>query len=319
MTLTESPRAVRDGGEEVPRAASGDIERALSDLTDASRSESFLRYTLRTSLMVLAMSALALVFLLTVVSGLEYRAAQNHDFNALRKELAEQTAPCPGCQGQTGAAVRTGTPIAILTIPALHLQEVVVEGTSGEDLTSGPGHLRDTVWPGGAGTSVILGRQAAYGGPFGRIHELRPGEMINVVTAYGHLQFEVIDVRKAHDPEPAAPRPGTGRLTLITAAGTPFAPEGLVYVDSSLVGPAKAAPAAATSSVQGSELPMGSDTSTVWALAFFLEALLVLLVVAVWSWRHWGRGQTWIVFVPLIGLAAYYIADQVTRLLPNLI
>jgi sortase A len=39
---------------------------------------------------------------------------------------------------------------------------------------------------------------------------------------------------------------------------------------------------------------------------------------AVWSWHRWGQVQTWIVFVPLVGVFGYYLADQVTRLLPNL-
>jgi hypothetical protein len=64
---------------------------------------------------------------------------------------------------------------------------------------------------------------------------------------------------------------------------------------------------------------MGIDTSNLWVLVLWLQALIVLAVGAVWSWHRWGRPQTWIVFFPplvLVGLAA---SAEVARLLPNLL
>ena len=54
----------------------------------------------------------------------------------------------------------------MLDIPAIGIANmVVVEGTSPENLTLGPGHLRDTPLPGQAGISVVFGRRATFGAP----------------------------------------------------------------------------------------------------------------------------------------------------------
>ena len=59
-------------------------------------------------------------------------------------------------------------------------------------LLAGPGHLRKTVLPGQVGTSVVYGRAATYGGPFGELDQLRVGDEIKVVMAQG----EVLDGRQ---------------------------------------------------------------------------------------------------------------------------
>ncbi|MFD1273890.1 sortase domain-bontaining protein [Streptomyces kaempferi] len=66
---------------------------------------------------------------------------------------------------QQGDLLAPGTPVALIDIPAAHLHQVVLEGTDSGVLTDGPGHRRDTPLPGQSGTSVLMGRAAAYGGP----------------------------------------------------------------------------------------------------------------------------------------------------------
>ena len=171
--------------------------------------------------------------------------------------------------------------------------------------------------PGEAGTSVILGRAAAYGGPFGGLHRLRSGDQITVTTGLGTSTFSVVDLRTAGDPVPPL-GDGVARLTLVTATGAPFLPSGVLRVDADLSGNARTPPPLVLTSVSASEAPMGTDTSTLWVLAFFLQALILASVAAVWSWRRWGRIQTWIVFFPLFVLLGYYASDQFIRLLPNL-
>jgi len=52
--------------------------------------------------------------------------------------------------------------VALLSIPAIGISAmVVVEGTTPENLTLGPGHLRDTPLPGQAGISVIFGSSSS--------------------------------------------------------------------------------------------------------------------------------------------------------------
>jgi len=156
------------------------------------------------------------------------------------------------------------------------VKEVVAEGTTSSVLAGGPGHLRNTVFPGGAGTSVILGRAAAFGGPFGQIGSLRKGARIIVTTQVGSSVFRVTDVREAGGLAHPA-RPGAARLTLGTASGTAFVPSGVLWVDADMAGKPLAVDSPPITVLPTSETPLGIDTSTLWALFFWLEALAALV------------------------------------------
>jgi LPXTG-site transpeptidase (sortase) family protein len=304
-TSTVSTPASAPLVEDVPRPGSDD--RAVRHVTGAS-------------LIVLATVACSLVLQLILVSGLQHQAAQRREFDRLRKELAEGTAPV----SQTNPSGRLwplGTPVAIVNIPSIHLHEVVGEGTTPAVLMSGPGHRRDTPLPGQAGTSILMGRAAAYGGPFKRLGHLKRGAKITVITGQGASTFKVIDRRHPHDPAP--PRLGSdkGRLTLVTARGIPFMPAGTLRVDADLTSETQATPPAVIpyNRLPHREEPLGTDTSTLWALVLWLEALIVAAVGSVWAWIRWGRHQSWIVFAPMIALVGIYVAEQAARLLPNLL
>jgi hypothetical protein len=268
-------------------------------------------------LLLVAVVCLAFALDFVVVGRLQHRAAQTRLFNQFRVELANGVAPT-GQLDANGRLLRAGTPVALLDIPAIGLHEVVSEGTSSAVLEKGPGHLRSAVMPGQQGISTILGRAAAYGGPFGKIHTLRPGDKITVTTGIGASKFAVVDVRRAHDPFPAV-KSGGGRLILGTATGPPFLPTGMLWVDADLTTQVQPSSGLVVTSVPSSERAMGTDTSSLWALAFVLEALIVLALAAVWSWRRWGKTQTWIVFGPLTLLVGLYLADQMAHLLPNVL
>jgi len=256
-------------------------------------------------------------FSLVVLSRVEHWTAQTLAYGHFRNELAEGTAPV-GPVDSRGRLLRLGSPIALLRIPSLGLHQVVLQGTSAGTLTVGPGHLRDTVMPGEEGTSVIFGRAAAYGGPFRSLAHLHPGAEITVTTGVGTSTYKVIDQRRAGDPEPPSLEAGGARLTLVTATGAPFVPDGVLEVDADLQGRAQQAPSGTPVSVAPSELAMAIDTRTLWELVLLLQLLIVVAIGAVVSWRKWGRAQTWVVFFPIMSLVCYWIMGQVVHLLPNL-
>jgi sortase A len=278
------------------------------------------RYLTRAALVALATVAVSVVVQLVLVSGLQHRVNQRRAFDRFRKVLAEGTAPVSQVDS-AGHLLALGTPVALITIPAIHVHEIVAEGTTGGILMSGPGHRRDTPMPGQAGTSVIMGREAAYGGPFKRLSHLRPGAHIVVITGQGTSTFEVIGLRRGGDPAPPPLSSDKGRLTLITARGTPFVPAGVLRVDADLATPTLATPPTVIplNSAPHGEQAMGTDPSTLWTLALWLEALILLAVTGVWSWSRWGRRQTWIVFLPAIALVGFFVAGQGAKLLPNLL
>ena len=274
-------------------------------------------YAVRSSLIVLSMLAIGLVVQLVWITALEHHSAQVSLYNTLRTELALGTAPI-GPTDSHHRALALGTPIAVMTIPSIGLKQVVSEGTTSAVTATGPGHLRDTVFPGGVGTSVVMGRAASYGGPFGAIGSLKKGAVIHVTTGVGASTFRVIDIRHAGAvAHPVAA--GKSRLTLGTAAGTPYVPSGVIWVDADKVGKPLASASPVVSSVPPNEMPLGTDTSTLWALFFWLEVFGAVLVGAIWTWRRRGHAQAWIVFSAPLLISWILMANQVTRLLPNLL
>jgi len=279
--------------------------------------------------MQLVRACLVLLFALTAtlllqlmfVSSLQSRAAQRQAFTSFRAELANGTAPT-GPTTEAGRVLALGTPVAFIEIPSIGLRQVVGEGTAASELLHGPGHRRDTPLPGQVGTSVLFGRRSAFGGPFSRIAELTKGAEIKVTTGQGaDFTFRVIAVRRDGDPAPPAAARGTSRLTLVTAAGRAFFPEGVLRVDADLEGQAVVGPARliSASGLPAAERLMAGDTRTLWALALWLQALIALSIGAVWAWHRWGRVQTWIVFLPALLLVGLCVSGEAARLLPNLL
>ena len=274
----------------------------------------------RAVLVLVCVLSVSLLVQLALISNLQASAAQRRAFDKLRGQLATGTAPV-GPNDSNGHEVAIGTPIAYLEIPSLDLEQVIVQGTSPSALFTGPGHRRDTPLPGQIGTSIVLGRRAAFGGAFSDIDELRKGDRIKVTTGQGEFQFTVLDTRGEGDPAPPPPTSGAARLILVTATGMPFLPDGVIRVDAELDGKAVvgAAPRVTANQLPGAERIMGSDSSTLWALALWLQALIALSIAAVWAWHRWGRAQAWVVFLPPLVLVGLMTTSELSRLLPNLL
>lgn len=278
------------------------------------------RWWLGAALLVISVLLLSFVVDATTVSTLEYRRAQVLEYNELRSSLAKATAPV-GQLDLHRNLVAPGTPMALLKIPALGISQVVAEGTSAKVLRSGPGHRRDSVFPGQAGTAVIMGRQTTYGGPFGDIGQLVPGNTITVTTGQGTNTFRVVDVRRDGDPAPAATPVGAGSLELVTADGLPLLPKGGLYVDAELVSAVQKTPTAVMSypALPADERAMGQDSSAWGGAVVAFLAFCAAGLALVWLWRNWGRRQAWLIGVPVMVALAAVLADQVLDALPNLI
>ena len=275
-------------------------------------------WVVRTSMLWLAAVAVGFALDIVVVTDLQYQAAQSHDYATLRESLALATTPV----SQTdldGTLTPVGTPVALISMPTIGVENiVVVEGTSGEALQRGPGHQRDTRFPGQPGLSILQGRAAAFGGPFGNIDALGVGDEITVITGQNSSTFRVIDQRREGDPLIPL-TPGESRLTLVTAGGYPFAPQGLVRVDATLVGDAEEPSVLYARDLPTAEQPLGSMPSTLPVTILGLQALVIVVLLAVWGWQRWGRWRTWIAFGPVVGLAVVLIGGRITLLLPNLL
>lgn len=275
---------------------------------------------IRTGLGIVAALALGFALNVAVGSNVEHRAAQTREFNVLRTELTATTSSLAptGPRLADGEPLPLGTPMALLRIPSIGVNEVVDEGTSGSVLMDGPGHLRSSVFPGGIGTSEIFGRSSTYGDPFAQIAQLHKGARINVTTQDGTFAFAVLDVRRAGARIPPLGA-GQSRLTLATAIEASFVATGVVWVDADLVkGTAFSPVAPVVKTVPTDEQPLGMNLAALWGAGAWLAVLALVLVAATWTWRHRGHAQAWISFAGPIAVIGYFLADQVGALMPNL-
>jgi sortase (surface protein transpeptidase) len=266
---------------------------------------------------------------LAFVSKLHYDRAQHIAYANFRSELALATAPTgptdpifqpdPKNPNAPPPLLASGSPVAVLKIPAIGLSAVVFQGTSPQVTENGPGHLRDTPMPGQAGVSVIMGRSTAFGGPFSKLGSLAPGDVITAVTGLGVAKYTVLDLRRAGDPAPPPPSPGAGRLILATADGQPFAPAGVLWVDADLTGAPFPEPAMILSqaNLSSGENVLGTDSIAWVPIVLWGQFLLGAAALTGWLWRRWGTWQTWIVAVPVLGYLGINVANEVARLLPN--
>src|SRR5829696_3333147 len=73
-----------------------------------------------------------------------------------------------------------GTPVARLLIPAIGLDEIVVEGVGRRELNAGPGHLPETVLPGEPGNSALSAHRDRH---FARFGDLAIGDTVVTETS----------------------------------------------------------------------------------------------------------------------------------------
>lgn len=246
---------------------------------------------------------------------LSHTRAQAVLYAEFRQQLAAATAP-------TGGVIVPGKPVSLVTIPALGVQEVVVEGTSAGELLKGPGHMRSSVLPGQVGTSVLMGRARSYGAPFSKISLLQPGHAIHTTTAQGLATYRVDAVRRVGQPLPKELAAGSGRLTLVSGYTggrlDSLAPHEIVYVDATLISKAYEAPPNAIRAVAPSELAMARDTSVLPSLALSMGGLAVVLAVVLLARERIPDELIWIIGAPIVTALAWASGDGLMHLLPNL-
>ena len=126
-------------------------------------------------------------------TGLETRAAQERLRTSIERSLESDRsgsgsidAPLPGIQEVEGSAY------AIIQIPRIGIDYVVVEGTDYTSLKKGPGHYPETADPWDkSGRVGIAGHRTTYLAPFYDLDRAGPGDDIVLLTRYGRFRYEV--------------------------------------------------------------------------------------------------------------------------------
>jgi hypothetical protein len=108
---------------------------------------------------------------------------------------------------------------------------------------------------------------------------------------------------------------------LLTARGSSYNPQGVARLDAELVSPVQPAGVRITTfaNVPREDREFGFDLRYAWALVLALQFLIVGEIAAIWCYRKFGALGTYLVFTPVLLLAAILVTDQTTRLLPNLL
>ena len=258
----------------------------------------------------------------------------------LRDDFEEQIESEPGTSSTTDdetptSTTTTTTPepppipprgeaVAIIRIPKIGVDKVVVEGTTVADLRKGPGHYSGTPLPGQIGNAAIAGHRTTYGAPFGNLDQLAEGDIITVETLSGSFDYRVmrdgVFVVKPNQVEVLDPTPEEATLTLTTCNPKYSARERLIVkaeYDLRANQPQPQAPP--TEARTPADLDAGLSGSHTSRLPTLLWGLFAAFVGGLWwlVFHRYSRWTTWlagaVVFTPV--LFVFYVFLE--RVLPS--
>jgi sortase A len=243
-------------------------------------------------------------------SGLGEARAQRTLYQTFRVELGDL-----GTEVAPIAATTPGAPVAVLNIPAIGINNmIVVEGTSPEDLTLGPGHLISTPLPGEYGVSVIFGRRATFGAPFGRLTELKAGDKIMVTTGQGKNM--TYTVAAEGDSSHLVEDPAPNRLLLFTSCSA-VVPTSYCYYDADLTSSPQPDPGGRPAPTSA-ELPLAGDPSVLVLTMMWGLALVIVSAAGTIAAARWSPWLAYLAAAPVVLAVLWNLYQNLAALLPNL-
>lgn len=235
----------------------------------------------------------------------------------------ESTAPSPTLVSSNAQIPQpaNGSVVGHLQIPAIGVDQYVVEGTAVHDLSMGPGHYLGTSMPGQAGNVGIAGHRTTYGAPFNNLDHLAINDQIILTTDSGEALTYVV----AQPPFVVSPHDVTvldsgndDRLTL-TTCNPRFSDTSRLVVVALLSQPSSASGTQVTV-VPRKVLVAADDTG--WNFKYLPEALalvaLLVLLGLVWgrTRRLLGRLGRALVLTPAWAAGLYFLFEALIKLLP---
>jgi sortase A len=284
-------------------------------------------------------------------TGLATDRAQNRledEFAAQLADVSTTTTPTPATSSPTSSTPTTsvpttaptdlpvpepGDPVGRITIPAIGVDYISIQGVDLKWLKEGPGHFPQTPLPGQPGNVALAGHRTTYAAPFNRLDELRPGDEITFETVQGTFTYEV----DAHETQPgAAPsghfivkpsqveileQDGTNRVTLVACHPKYSAKERIVVTATleSPVAPATPRPSVddtgVTTDASADALAGGDGSARVPAVLW--SALALLVWFATWYVaRRWRKLPAYLIGVPIFAVVLFVAYENIARLLP---
>lgn len=233
---------------------------------------------------------------------------ESHSQSALRTQLDRELPPGalhralppspPGTPPQVApprAAPAEGQPVGYIDVPAIGVDQVVVQGIGTADLRMGPGHYPGTPLPGEAGNVAIAGHRTTYAHPFYNLNALVPGDRVILTTPQGIFVYRVRWVTSVSPDDTAVLAPSRQALLTLTTCDPRYSASHRLVLRAALArsllfGEAGAAghPAPTTTSpsragTAGSGQLAGGTAAGSWAGALGWGLLVLALCVAVWA------------------------------------
>ncbi|MGY2701872.1 sortase [Nocardioides sp. HB32] len=243
---------------------------------------------------------------LFVGSGLAANRSQDVLYQQLDETLAQATVPVAG-------VIPDGTPLGIVEIPRIGVEQVFVEGSASEQTIGGPGLEPDSVLPGQTGVSVLVGRRATFGAPFRNLDQLEPGDRILVTTGQGQFTY-VVDLVRTTDAPATEIEQVPARLTLITSDPA-ITPSRSLTVTAQLDGTAQ--PASTGTAATADDAPGAGSSGRGVALLLWAQLLLLVTALVTWGALRFDVRAVWIGAVPVLLAILWNVFENLAVLLPN--
>ena len=266
---------------------------------------------------------LLLLFVVFQIFGTTYIQQQHQ--NSLRSSIdathtldtvPSTVANLPPVTVPTRTPPGSGAPVAVIAIPKINLNQVVVQDTQEGDLELGPGHYTDTPLPGENGNVGIAGHRTTWGRPFYNLDQMKRGDPIYIATDRGTFVYSVTSSQVVDPTDLAVLDPTTGPTLTLTTCNPKYSAAQRLVVKATLTETifslslhvAPASSGGATTTTRPSPAPSSSTALMVIALG----ALTVALCLGAWlAARRFAR--PWLLYLVaapfiLVSLFAFFSA-----------
>jgi sortase A len=222
-----------------------------------------------------------------------------------------------------------GQPVGVIQIPAIALDQVVVQGVATADLRMGPGHYTGTPLPGQSGNAAIAGHRTTYGHPFYNLNQLAPGDQVLMTTPQGVFDYSVRTVSVVSPDDVSVLTPSASALLTLTTCNPRYSASQRLVVQavlahSRLFTTAGRAPTPPPTRPSGRHAPhavaaagLAGGGSDDWLPAVLWGLLVAAGAVATW-WLARRRGRWWVYLVaaPVLALLLFVFFASLSPLLP---
>jgi LPXTG-site transpeptidase (sortase) family protein len=254
--------------------------------------------------------------------------AQNQLQNQFEASVRAHKVPAVAGTGKGLIAATTefapaadGSVLARLQIPLIGVDQYVIEGTTADDLSRGPGHYVGTAVPGQAGNVAIAGHRTTHGAPFNGLGHLVSGSQIILTTTWGEKLTYVV----SGTPQVVSPGDvgvlnyfGDNRITL-TTCNPEFSSSQRLVVVGTLRQPLGTHVALPTHLLY--HVANTGTASWNWSLLPLVGIEICLLLLLALSYRlfdgWFGSGRRWLILIPLWAAGLYLLFGTLTLFLPS--